>query len=81
MIGAEANQAIAGLLSKAAGAGIDLQAAPEIPLGIKLTGTVTNPSIKTELGSGAGSVAQAAGAGGAARRRSSARRRRWTRRS
>jgi hypothetical protein len=61
MIGAEANQAIAGLLSKAAGAGINLQAAPEIPLGVKLTGTVTNPSIETELGSGAASVAQTAG--------------------
>ena len=72
MLGAEANQAIAGLLSKAAGAGINLQAAPEIPLGIKLTGTVTNPSIQTELGSGAESVTQAAGqavkrGGGAAR--------------
>ena len=61
MIGAEANQAIAGLLSKAAGAGVNLQAAPEIPLGVRLTGTVTNPSIQTELGSGAALVAQTAG--------------------
>ncbi|MGH2376766.1 MAG: AsmA-like C-terminal region-containing protein [Gemmatimonadales bacterium] len=61
MLGAEANQAIAGLVSKAAGAGIDLQAAPEVPLGIQVTGMVTNPSLKIELGSAAGSVTQAAG--------------------
>jgi hypothetical protein len=61
MLGAEANQALAGLLSKAAGAGINLQAAPEIPLGIRLIGTVTNPSISLEIAKGAGSVTQAAG--------------------
>ncbi len=59
-IGAEANQAIAGLVSRAAGAGINLQA-PEIELGVRLTGTVTNPSIDTEIGSAAGSVAREAG--------------------
>ncbi len=60
MLGADANQALAGLTSKAAGLGIDLNTAAEIPLGIQVTGTVTNPSIKTDLGSAAGSVAQGA---------------------
>ncbi|HEU5039913.1 MAG TPA: AsmA-like C-terminal region-containing protein [Gemmatimonadales bacterium] len=60
LLGGEANQAITGLVSKAAGAGINLQAAPEIGLGIKVTGTVTNPSISTNLASAAGSVAQGA---------------------
>ena len=63
VIGAEANRAIAGLVSRAAGAGVDLQAAPEIALGVKLTGTITNPSISTNLASAAGDVAgEAAGA-------------------
>jgi hypothetical protein len=61
MIGAEANQVIAGLVSRAAGAGIDLAAASEIALGIQITGTVGNPSIKTDIGSAAGSVARGAG--------------------
>ena len=61
LLGAEANQAIAGLVSKAAGAGVDLQAAQEIALGIKLGGTVTNPTISTDIGSVPGSVAQTAG--------------------
>ena len=61
LLGAEANQAIAGLVSKAAGAGVDLQAAQEIALGIELGGTVTSPSISTDIGSVPGSVAQTAG--------------------
>jgi hypothetical protein len=61
LLGAEANQAIAGLVSKAAGAGVDLQAAQEIALGIKLGGTVTNPSVSTDVGSVAGSAVQTAG--------------------
>jgi len=56
LMGGGANSAIAGLVSKAGGAGIDLNAAPEIPLGIQLAGTVTNPSIKVDLGSVASSV-------------------------
>lgn len=62
VIGAAANQAIAGLVSRAATAGVNLQTAPEINLGVKLTGTITNPSIATNLASAAGSVAQEAGA-------------------
>jgi hypothetical protein len=60
MLGGEANQAIGGLISKAGKAGIDLSAAPEIPLGIQITGTVTDPTIKADLGSLASSVKQGA---------------------
>lgn len=56
LMGGGANSAISGLLSKAGGAGIDLNAAPEIPLGIQLAGTVTNPSIKVDVSSVASSV-------------------------
>ena len=48
-----ANQALTGLVSKA---GLNLAAAPEIPLAIQLTGTVTNPSVKVDVGSLASSV-------------------------
>ncbi|HEU4647920.1 MAG TPA: AsmA-like C-terminal region-containing protein, partial [Gemmatimonadales bacterium] len=58
-LGGAANQAIAGLVSKAGQAGINLNAAPEIPLDIQLGGTVTNPSISV----GAGNVASSATAG------------------
>jgi hypothetical protein len=61
LLGTEANQAISGLVSKAAGAGVDLQGAQELALGIKLGGTVTNPSVSTDVGSVAGSTAEAAG--------------------
>jgi hypothetical protein len=50
-LGAAANQAVAGLVSRAGGAGIDLQAAQEIDLGIQLGGTVTSPSVKADVGS------------------------------
>jgi uncharacterized protein involved in outer membrane biogenesis len=50
-LGTAANEALAGLAARAGGAGIDLQAAQEIELGIQLGGTVTNPSVKTNLGS------------------------------
>jgi hypothetical protein len=50
-LGEEANQAVAGLVSRAGGAGIDLKAASEIDLGIQLGGTVTNPSVKTDVAS------------------------------
>jgi hypothetical protein len=60
LMGAEANQAIARLVSRAAGAGIDLQRATEIPLDIKITGKLTDPAIKVDIGSVAGSTAQAA---------------------
>jgi uncharacterized protein involved in outer membrane biogenesis len=52
-----ANQALTGLVSKA---GINLASAPEIPLAIQLTGPVTNPSVKVDVGSLASSVTQGA---------------------
>ena len=61
LLGKDANQAISGLVSKAAGAGIDLDAAQEIALGIKLGGKVTSPSVSTDVESVAGSTVQAAG--------------------
>ena len=60
-LGDAANQAVAGLVARAGGAGIDLQAAPEIALGIQLTGTVTNPSVKTDVGSVVASAKEQAG--------------------
>jgi hypothetical protein len=60
LLGSGANEAIAGIVSKAGRAGIDLSAAPEIPLKIQLGGTVTNPSIEADVGSLASSVAQGA---------------------
>jgi cell division septum initiation protein DivIVA len=55
-LGQAANQAVAGLVSRAGGAGIDLKAASEIELGIQLAGTVTNPSVKVDAGSVASTV-------------------------
>jgi hypothetical protein len=60
MLGGGANEAIAGLVSKAGQAGIDLSSAPEIPLGIQLGGTVTNPTVKADVGSLTSSVTQGA---------------------
>jgi len=50
MAGGAANQVLAGLVSKAGKAGVDLEAAPEIPLAIQLAGTVTNPSVTVNVG-------------------------------
>jgi hypothetical protein len=60
MLGGEANQAIAGLVSKAGQAGVDLSAAPRIPLAIQLGGTVTSPSVKADVGTLTSSVAKGA---------------------
>jgi hypothetical protein len=46
--------------SKGERAGIDLQAAQEIELGIQLGGTVTNPSVKVDLGSAVASAKEEA---------------------
>jgi vacuolar-type H+-ATPase subunit H len=56
MLGGAANDAIAGLVSKAGGAGINLAAAPEIPLAIQVGGTVTSPTVKVDVSSLASSV-------------------------
>jgi AsmA-like C-terminal region/AsmA family len=50
-LGEAANQAVNGLLAQAGRAGINLQAAPEVQLGIQLAGTVTNPAVKLDAGS------------------------------
>lgn len=60
LFGGAANQALAGLSSKASQAGIDLAAAPEIPLAVQIGGTVTNPTVKLDLASAASSVKAAA---------------------
>ncbi|HEY8258793.1 MAG TPA: AsmA-like C-terminal region-containing protein [Gemmatimonadales bacterium] len=60
MLGGAANTAIAGLISKAGKTGVDLSAAPEIPLGIQVGGTVTNPTVKADIGSLTSSVTQTA---------------------
>jgi hypothetical protein len=60
MLGSDATRAIGGLISKAGQAGINLSAAPEIPLGIQLGGTVTSPTVTADVGSLASSVTQGA---------------------
>jgi uncharacterized protein involved in outer membrane biogenesis len=57
VLGSGANQAITGLLARAGRAGVDLGGAAEIPLSIQLGGTVTNPSVKMDVGGLASSVA------------------------
>ncbi|HEX7335689.1 MAG TPA: hypothetical protein VF252_00665, partial [Gemmatimonadales bacterium] len=60
LLGADANQAIAGLISRAGKGGIDLSRAAEIPLAIQLTGKVTDPVVKVDVGSLTSSVAKGA---------------------
>jgi hypothetical protein len=57
-LGEAANRAVAGLVSRAGAAGVDLQAAREIDLGIQLAGTVTNPSVTVDAASAVSSVKQ-----------------------
>jgi hypothetical protein len=59
-LGGGANQAIGSLISKAGKAGVDLSAAPEIPLGIQIGGKVTSPTVTVEVESLASSVKQGA---------------------
>jgi hypothetical protein len=60
MLGGGANQALSGLMAQAGKAGVNLSAAPEIPLGIQIGGTVTNPSVKADVGNLASSVTSGA---------------------
>jgi hypothetical protein len=60
LMGGAANQALAGLVSQAGKAGVNLAAAPEIPLAIQLGGTVTSPTVKADVGSVASSVSKGA---------------------
>jgi hypothetical protein len=59
-LGGGANQAIGSIISKAGKAGINLAATPVIPLGIQLGGTVTDPTIKADVGSLTSSIAEGA---------------------
>jgi hypothetical protein len=49
-LGAQANQVVASLASRAGKTGINLQAADTVGLEIKLGGTLTNPTVQTNLG-------------------------------
>jgi hypothetical protein len=57
-LGADANRAIAGIISRAGKTGIDLQAAEAVALDIKLGGTLTNPTVQTNLGDVVASVGE-----------------------
>jgi hypothetical protein len=57
-LGAAANQAIAGLVSRAGRTGIDLQAADTVALDINVGGTMTNPTIQTNVADVVGNAAQ-----------------------
>ena len=57
-LGAGANQVIAGLASRAGKAGLDLQAAEAVELDVTLGGTLTNPTVQTNLGDVVASTAQ-----------------------
>jgi len=57
-LGDAANQAVSSLISRAGAAGVDLQAAPEIELGIQLGGTVTNPAVKVDAASAVSSATE-----------------------
>jgi hypothetical protein len=61
LFGGNVNQALSGLQSKASSLGIDLANAAEIPLGIRIGGTVTNPTVTTDLSASAGNAAASAG--------------------
>ena len=49
VLGAEASRAVAGIVAKSARAGIDLQAADVITLGVGLGGTITKPKLTTSF--------------------------------
>ena len=49
-LGAGTNQVIAGLISRAGKTGLDLQAADTVGIEVKLGGTLTSPTVQTNLG-------------------------------
>ena len=57
-LGSGANQVIAGLISRAGKTGIDLQAADTIGLDVRIGGTMTSPTIQTNLGEVVASAGQ-----------------------
>jgi hypothetical protein len=56
MLGASASQAISNLASTAGRAGIDLGAAEAVSVGVKVTGTITNPTLRPSFTGTAGSL-------------------------
>jgi len=60
LLGGGANQALSNLAAQAGKAGINIAAAPEIPLGVQLGGSVTNPVVKADVGTLTSSVTQGA---------------------
>ena len=56
LLGGGANEALAGVFSKASQAGINLGSTQAIPLDIQLAGKVTDPTVKVDLGSVTSSV-------------------------
>ena len=59
-LGADANRAIASLVSRAGKSGIDLQAAEAVELDVRVSGTLTNPNVQTNLGDVVASVRESA---------------------
>jgi hypothetical protein len=57
-LGAAANQVVAGLVSRAGKTGIDLQAADTIGIEVRIGGTLTSPTIQTNLGDVVASAGQ-----------------------
>jgi hypothetical protein len=49
-LGADANRVVAGLISRAGKTGLDLQAAEVVNLDVKVGGTLTSPTVQTNLG-------------------------------
>ncbi len=56
LLGSSASQAISNLASSAGRAGIDLGAAEAVSVGVKVTGTVTNPTVRPSFTGTAGSL-------------------------
>ena len=68
LLGAEADRVVASLAQRAQGAGLALEAAEEITLGAKLTGTVTRPAVALDFrGASAGEALRTALREGTAR--------------
>ena len=59
-LGADANRAIASLVSRAGKSGIDLQAAEAVELDVRVSGTLTNPNVQTNLADVVASVGESA---------------------
>jgi hypothetical protein len=59
LLGAEAHQVLSGLLAKTDRVGLDLRTADTLGLNVRVTGTVSNPSIELDASSLASSVEQA----------------------